>query len=376
MIRTVIRWLLAVGIASCGLSVAGPVAHGESGDLVATQRFPADWGDGYIVTYRTEGSDGRPALARGLLMVPSGPAPAGGWPMISFDHGAGGLGPACGASASATMPVDVPYFRRLNSLGYAVVSTDYLGLSPVAEQVHPYLHARTEATATIDIVRAAREFTDSVGKSWAVFGVSQGGHAALATARLASTYAPELDFRGAAALAPGSQLEYLFPLAGPHIPRSPLLDNSIAGASVLLIAFLAGMWATDPTFDLTPYLTPAGAQVLSELRTACQDRWPTIIGGHGLGELLARPLFEEPARRAIADYVAIPADGYRQPIFLGHGTRDVAVPPLLTQALANEFALAGTEYEYRTFDTDHEGIMGPGFDAGVEFLQRILPAGR
>ncbi|WP_378740542.1 lipase family protein [Nocardia brasiliensis] len=197
------------------------------------------------------------------------------------------------ASSSATLPVDVPYFRRLNALGYAVVSTDYLGMSPVTDQVHPYLNSRTEATATIDIVRAARQFTDTVSNSWAVFGVSQGGHAALATARLASTYAPELDFRGAAASAPGSQLEYLFPLAGPHIPRSPLLDNSIAGAAVLVSAFLAGMWATDPSFDLTPY----------------------------------------------------------------------------------QFDLAGTEYEYRTFDTDHQGIMGPGFDAGVEFLRRVLPTG-
>ncbi|GAA5107718.1 lipase family protein [Nocardia iowensis] len=376
MIRTLVRLLLVVGIASCLLSVAWPVATAVPGELVDTQRFPVGWGDGYIITYRTEGSDGAPTLARGLLMLPEGPAPAGGWPMISFDHGAGGLGPTCGASSSATLPVDVPYFRRLNDFGYAVVSTDYLGMSPVTDQVHPYLNSRTEATATIDIVRAARQFTDTVSNSWAVFGVSQGGHAALATARLASTYAPELDYRGAAALAPGSQLEYLFPLAGPHIPRSPLLDNSIAGAAVLVSAFLAGMWATDPSFDLTPYLTPVGRQVLSELRTACQDRWPTVIGGRGLGELLARPLFDEAARQAIGRYVAIPADGYRQPIFLAQGTRDTAVPPMLTQALAFEFDLAGTEYEYRAFDTDHQGIMGPGFDAGVEFLRRVLPTGR
>lgn len=376
MIRPLVRLLLCVGIASGLLSVAGPIANAAPGELIATQRFPVEWGDGYIVTYRTEGSDGASTLARGLLMLPDGPAPAGGWPMISFDHGASGLGPTCGASSSATLPVDVPYFRRLNALGYAVVSTDYLGLSPVTDQVHPYLNSRTEATATIDIVRAAREFTDTVSNSWAVFGVSQGGHAALATARLAPTYAPELDFRGAAALAPGSQLEYLFPLAGPHIPRSPLIDNSIAGAAVLTTAFLAGMWATDRSFDLTPYLTPAGVQVLTELRTACQDRWPAVIGGRGLGELLARPLFDDAARQAIGKYVAIPADGYQQPIFLAQGTRDTAVLPVMTQALAYEFELAGAEYEYHTFETDHQGIMGPGFDAGVEFLQRILPTRR
>ena len=58
---------------------------------------------------------------------------------------------------------------------------DYIGMGE-SPGLHPYVHGESEATATIDMIRAAREFiTDSLNliDNHQVFlsGYSQGGHA-------------------------------------------------------------------------------------------------------------------------------------------------------------------------------------------------------
>ncbi|WP_040739204.1 lipase family protein [Nocardia tenerifensis] len=356
---------------TAGVAAAGP--DERSGDLVAVDGLPPEWdaGAGRVLTYRTEDAHGRPALARGLLLVPDGPAPAGGWPIISWDHGASGLGKACGLTSSVTAPVDLPYLRRLTGLGYGVVATDYLGLSAVSDRVHPYLNTRTEATATIDIVRAARQADDELSADWAVFGVSQGGHAALSTGSLAASYAPELSFHGTAALAPGSQIDRLIGLAGPYVPNGPLLDDF----AVLAAAMLAGMRGDPAGFDLEPYLSADGRQVLQAISTECQPGWARALGGRPMGALLSRSLHDAEFARAAAEYAGLPAAGYDRPIFVAQGLLDTSVPLPMTLALLHDFDRAGTRYEFRTFAADHQGIMRDGFDAGVRFLQRILPAG-
>src|SRR3546814_9966345 len=72
---------------------------------------------------------------------------------------------------------------------------------------HPYLVGGDTARSVLDAVRAARAIPGAAaGGQFAVWGESQGGHAALWTAIAAKSYAPELRLVGTAAAAPPTDL--------------------------------------------------------------------------------------------------------------------------------------------------------------------------
>ncbi len=99
--------------------------------------------------------------------------------------------------------------RNAEPEGYIVVATDYPGLG--TDGIHPYLIGESEGRAVLDSVRAARDLPDSgASDRFAVWGHSQGGHAALYTGELAARYAPELKLVGVAAAAPATYLVELF----------------------------------------------------------------------------------------------------------------------------------------------------------------------
>jgi hypothetical protein len=76
---------------------------------------------------------------------------------------------------------------------------------------HPYLAGKAEAIAVFDSVRAAHHLAQAgAGTTFAVWGVSQGGHAALFTGQYAASYAPDLQLAGVAPAAPATALIPLF----------------------------------------------------------------------------------------------------------------------------------------------------------------------
>jgi pimeloyl-ACP methyl ester carboxylesterase len=75
--------------------------------------------------------------------------------------------------------------------GYAAVVPDYLGLGD-SPGFHPYHHARSEATACVDMLRAAKTFCAANGfvltNQLFLCGYSQGGHATMALLRELETF--------------------------------------------------------------------------------------------------------------------------------------------------------------------------------------------
>ncbi len=62
----------------------------------------------------------------------------------------------------------------------------------------PYLDGKVEAHSVVDSVKAARVIDPTISNRWAVVGQSQGGGAAITTARYATEYGggDSLDYRG------------------------------------------------------------------------------------------------------------------------------------------------------------------------------------
>lgn len=165
--------------------------------------------DAFRILYRSTGLKGEPIPVSGAIFIPSGPAPAGGRNVIAWAHPTSGVAPPCAPSLMPDTGGMIWNLDEMLSQGYVVVATDYAGLG--TDGIHPYLIGVSEGRAVLDSVRAARNLPRSgASNRFAVWGHSQGGHAALYTGELAAGYAPDLKLVGVAAAAPATYLVELF----------------------------------------------------------------------------------------------------------------------------------------------------------------------
>ena len=135
--------------------------------------------DMYKMVYNTVDALGQPTIASGAFLAPSN-TPCTDFPMLVYHHG------------TSLRKIDVPsndvgetlIGRVFGAGGYFVLMPDYIGMGE-SPGLHPYCHGESEATATRDMIRAAREFiADSLNMidngELFLTGYSQGGHAAMA----------------------------------------------------------------------------------------------------------------------------------------------------------------------------------------------------
>ncbi|MDX9749857.1 MAG: lipase family protein [Flavobacteriales bacterium] len=153
-----------------------------SGELMAQGVFGAQYGvQVHRLIYHTVDAHGAPTQASGALVVPVGPPCI--HPLAAYMHGT--IMHREEVPSRLSSEITVGYF--LGGSGYVAAMPDYLGLGD-GPGPHPYVHAASEATASIDMMRAAREFCaqHGVALNGQVFlaGYSQGGHACMATHRM------------------------------------------------------------------------------------------------------------------------------------------------------------------------------------------------
>ncbi|MCR9154282.1 MAG: T9SS type A sorting domain-containing protein [Bacteroidetes bacterium] len=136
----------------------------------------------YKILYQTPDVDGNVSIASGLMSVP----------LVACDS----IALTLYCHGTVLERDDVPSRNNVESVigkigasrGYVVAMPDYLGLGD-SPGIHPYMHAETQATASIDMMRAVRQaLADSIGgyplnSEVFVTGYSQGGHAAMAVAK-------------------------------------------------------------------------------------------------------------------------------------------------------------------------------------------------
>lgn len=310
---------------------AAAASPDRDGSLVSAEALPAAlWlagaGDAWRLSYRTRSWTGRSTVVTGTLTVPSGRAPAGGWRVVSFGHGANGVGDACAESVSGPGPAERVLLEGLVAAGYAVAVTDFEGIGTPADS--PFIDGRSEAHDMVDIVHAARALAP-VSRSFASVGYSLGGHAALFTSALAERYAPDLRLVGTIALAPLTQFGLLLSAPGVADP---------AGIPTPWLPYEANAFAmTRPDIVwLADWLTPLGLRLADLARTACIPEVAAAMAGLTNGDLLRDPATAvAQAKEVLADQ-EIPVVPCSRPVVLFQGTDDTAVPPPLTAVTARQ----------------------------------------
>lgn len=232
--------------------------NGKPGDLIRSEKF-----DGYAVPpgvkatrilYGTKTSGGDLAVSSGVVLVPSGEAPKGGWPVIAWAHGTSGVNRKCAISLTAMgfAMYRVP-FAHLKK-GYAIVATDYAGLGSDSDVA--YLDRIGNAWDVICSVKAAQKAVPSLGQRWLAIGHSAGAHAMRGVAEL------EADINDPSYLG-------IISLSGLQNARDPMVNIS-KDNPVLAIFICISVKELYPGFEYSDVLTDKGLMLLEQVKTRCQ----------------------------------------------------------------------------------------------------------
>lgn len=165
----------------------------------------------FKLVYHTTDPLGKPTIASGLLQIPSNPGqPSRALPLLSYQHG--------GIWAKSKSPSNENGSEQgalwvFNPKGYVFVMADYLGLGDSTIQ-QPMYHAKSLATATADMLRAARKacakLNVQLNSKLFLTGYSQGGHATMALHRyLESELKSEFTVTASAPISGGYDIENL-----------------------------------------------------------------------------------------------------------------------------------------------------------------------
>ncbi len=197
------------------------------GDPLIANLIPQHGVELYKVKYETIDAKGEEyTVASGLMVRPTGVEEISGF--AAYQHGT--------IVKREDVPSRLSQEHQIGILlaaqaGLAVSMTDYLGMGD-SPGLHPYVHAKSEATAGIDMLRASQKLLSTLDQSFGdklfIFGYSQGGHAAMAMHKeVQENHADEFTVTASA------------PMAGPY---------DISG-------YQAEIFMTDEPYD-APYYLP------------------------------------------------------------------------------------------------------------------------
>ena len=354
---------MVAALAGVSLLTLETAAIGQSaGRLISAQPAtgaPAG-AQAWRITYWTADERG-PRQATAMVVAPRRQS-GGVRPVLAWTHGVWGVASKCAPSAS-------PNFWRWSAglqgvqRGYTVVAPDYPGLG--SPGMHPLLVGRPTAQSVLDAVRAAGQVPQAhAGKRFAVWGESQGGHAALWTAQLARSYAPDLDLVGAAASAPATYL----------------LDNLKNGADpnarTFLMAYALYSWSNHFGVPMNNVAGPQARGIVTRLsQNNCInfDAKPKL--GTILGVAALRNSFKnvdlaktEPWGGFGRSNSPNPAQ-IRVPLLISQNANDKIVAPAVTRRFAHDACAAGRRVHW--IDLHGKGHETSASDASAATLAWI-----
>jgi pimeloyl-ACP methyl ester carboxylesterase len=337
---------------------------GQPGTLIRSEPmgFAPAGAEAYRVLYRSTGMHGEPIAVSGIIIVPPGPVPAGGRPIVAWAHPTTGVVPHCAPSLAIFVFQQMAGLRQLIEQGAVVAATDYPGLGTPGP--HPYLVGDSEARAVIDSVRVARNTPGAGGGNrFAVWGHSQGGQASLYTGLIAKTYAPELNLVGVAAAAPATSLVTL------------MGDDFKTPGGKNLTAMTLWSWSRVYGAPIDKVVLPEAMPSVDQLASECIE---------SIFDILARRRTEKPLEqhflsvsniavvepwRSLAMRNTPGALSPRIPLFLAQGTTDDIVRPEVTRAYMARQCRSGSKVTMvRVQGVGHGFVARDSADAAVTWM--------
>ena len=331
------RHLLAAVLLIILSAFSLPAAAQSSRYLISAQPM-ADAPPGvqaWRVQYWTTNGNGTRFAVTGIVAAPMEAIPPRPRRVIAWTHGAWGVAEKCAPSLSPNFFAATAAIDAVRS-GYVVVAPDYIGLANPS--MHPFLVGPDTAQSVLDGVRAAREIPGAAaGSDFAVWGESQGGHAALWTAIAARSYAPDLRLIATAAAAPPTDL------------AANLREGSDKNARALLLSFTLHSWSTLYGFSMDSIANRTNQGIirrLAENNCISLEKKPkfgmilgvlTIVRATKNKDIAKIEPWGSFARTNSIDAARVPG-----PLLIAQSSEDTIIAPAVTRKFAKAVCRRGT----------------------------------
>lgn len=310
----------------------------------------------------------------GIVHLPHGSPPAGGWPVVTYGHMTTG---GSIESAPSLAAADHPERRRMTqgdgfisavlAGGAAVLRPDYPGLGSPGP--HPYLIGEPLGQSVRDMLTAAARHWP-LANEWVSAGHSEGSMAALYAA---AAGAPEgFALRGVCAFTPVTRMDQTI---GASL-RLPVVLPGLAVVTALIALMISGASTIDAQLAelvATDGLSPAAQQCWSHLEQRClvdlcrEDSFGAIAPASLLGVRGAqvRERLLDSLRRQDVAQLRLPA---RIPIRIDAGRFDEVAPFWLTHRLARGYRQAGVGVELHWWSAMHSPTVDRAADAAARWV--------
>jgi hypothetical protein len=318
-----------------------PLLAGKPGELIRSEQA-YDYHLSYEastfrILYHSRSPRGDDLAVSGVVLVPDGDAPSGGWPIIAWAHDFVGSGRQCAPSLLKNLN-EGPLLSMYASLGYAVVASDYAGLG--TNFPHAAFDTRSNALDLIYSIPAARAALPQLGKKWVVAGYSEGAIVAVGVAEAAGEVG-DPDFLGAVSVAGVAEPEEMFKRFADG-PEQPML------------VFLAqGVKNVFREFRIEEILTEKAIPLYRSIGHACEAQpGPDVIQN----ELLKPGWVNNPYVKKFLERNRLGRSRAYGPLLVISGEADTAVPAELTAAAVSQLC----ERKDRVLFVKYPGLNASG----------------
>jgi hypothetical protein len=292
-----------------------PLPAGKPGELIRSEPF-SEYDLPYEISavrilYHSRSSSGEDVAASGVVLVPGGTPPAGGWFVIAWAHDFIGSARQCAPSLLRNLN-EGPLLSMYVGLGYAVVASDYAGLG--TSFPNAVLDMRSNALDVIYSVPAARAALPQLGTKWMAAGYSQGGLVAVGVAEAGSGVG-DPNYLGAIAISGVAEAQEIF-------------ERLAQGPANRMLVFLAlGIKTVFPEFKVEEMLTDKAIPPYQHISHACEDS----LGPQLAANEMLKPGWEN--NQYVKEFFARNSPGRKPvhgPLLLISGEADPEVPSALT----------------------------------------------
>ncbi len=341
--------------------------------------FKGEWKEGSDFTtlkmvYTTTNHNGEGTIASGLVFIPNLPD-VDKTPIAVFAHGT----TTKRRYVTSELNFQAAYASNLVLNNYITIAPDYLGLGD-GPGLHPYLHAETEATAILDMIRAVRNyFQDSLKitmrKDVYFTGYSQGGHAVMA----AHKYIEENN------LTDEFQVNASAPCSGPY-SMSKVMYNyvlylneiSYCDPEIMVHTIISNQYVYENLYEKTgdyfiaPYDSIIDAYLAKDCDFDLNAHFPAELSGF-IRDSILQSWIHDPDNSFIRDLGKNDVDNWKPeaPVKMYYTKADVKVPHESALKALEEMKNRGaTDVEAIEVSAElgHDQVMGPAMQLVLDWF--------
>jgi pimeloyl-ACP methyl ester carboxylesterase len=316
-----------------------------------------------ILYSSTDGRFGRGVVeASGLLYLPKGSVPKGGWPLVVWGHGTFGIADICAPSWKKPTPRDGNYADAWLKAGFAVVAPDYQGLGTPG--VHPYLQREAEGYSVLDAARAAlAAYPGQISNRVILTGQSQGSGAVLNATAVWPGYASDVHLLGTVATA------LVWRAADAPEPDRDVMASDAARYAVMRL-MSGGFRPGSPAPDAI--LSEKGKALAAAAATGCSRDLVPVLQREGIDGPNA---FAVPPAKvaAMLGSVEIPRRKLDVPLLIATGRADALIPPSAQYAAVTAMCRVGNRVVWNSYaGVGHSGTSNYALKDAIPFARALL----